>query len=214
MMSKPDWFPDWTGETAVIVASGPSAAMVPLRRARGRARFIAINTSWKLAPWADVLYACDLAWWDYAKGCPAFKGLKLTVDRRAAEMYPDVHLVGCRKPDDRFVVEPVGTVGWGGNSGFHALNLAVQFGAKRIVLVGYDMTIKAGCHWHGRHPGAMHNPTAGIAERWRRAVDAAAAVIEQLGVEVINASPVSALRSYPKMDFKAALSPKRLAATG
>jgi hypothetical protein len=67
---RPDWFPDWHGETAVIVASGPSAAGVNLECAKGKAKFIAINDSWRLVPWADALYAHDHAWWEVWNGVP------------------------------------------------------------------------------------------------------------------------------------------------
>ena len=40
---------------------------------------------------------------------------------------------------------------------------------------------------------------------WRRVVDAAAKAAEEQGVEVLNCSPVSALRNYPKVDFAEAL---------
>lgn len=204
-MNEPSWWPTWKGQTCVIVASGPSASAVPLELARGVARCMAINTSWKLAPWADVLFACDDAWWQQAGGCPEFPGLKLTVDRRAAERYPDVHLVNCRKPDDRFVLEPLNTVGWGGNSGFHCLNLAVQFGCRKVLLVGFDMTVRQGLHWHGAHPGNLSNPTETNVGRWRRAVDNAWQVIAATGTKVVNCSPVSALQNYPKMEFAEAL---------
>jgi hypothetical protein len=46
---RPDWFPDWRGETVVTVAGGSRAATVNLECAKGRAKFIAINDSWKLA---------------------------------------------------------------------------------------------------------------------------------------------------------------------
>ena len=105
---------------------------------------------------------------------------------------------------DRLELEPPGTVGWGGNSGFHALNLAVQLGAAKIILVGYDMRLDHGVHWHGPHKG-LNNPHPTNVERWRRVVDAAAEVIAALGIKAINASPISALENYPKMTLEAAL---------
>lgn len=202
---KPDWFPDWSGETCVIVASGPTAAATPIDLAKGRTKVIAINTSWKLAPWADILFACDHSWWKNSKGCPEFAGLRVTVDKYAVRQFPNIYLVNCRKPDDRIVLDEIGTVGWGGNSGFHCLNLAVQFGCSKVVLVGFDMTVAYGLHWHGKHPVGMNNPSTRNIERWRRAVDAAAKVIEPLGVKVINCSPISALQNYPKMALEEAL---------
>jgi hypothetical protein len=202
---RPDWFPDWSGQTCVIVASGPSAKDAPIEAAIDRARFMVINTSWRLAPWADILFACDAAWWNHSQGCKAFKGMKVTTDKVAARTFPDIHLVECLKPDDRLILKPVGTIGWGGNSGFHCLNLAVQAQCAKIILVGYDMTLTGGLHWHGAHPDGMSNPRSGNVERWRRAVDAAAKVIKPLGIKVINCSPVSMLQNYPKMTFEEAL---------
>ncbi|WP_090229681.1 hypothetical protein [Filomicrobium insigne] len=96
------------------------------------------------------------------------------------------------------------TLGWGGNSGFHALNLAVQFGAKRVVLVGYDMRIDRGVHWHGRHI-RMGNPTESAIRRWRQCLDAVAPRLASLGVDVLNASPISALTAYRKCSLEEAL---------
>lgn len=200
-MPDPDWWPSWEGDTLVIVASGPSAGTVPLERARGKARVIAINTSWRLAPWADMLFACDAKWWDRHRGCPEFEGEKLTIERPAAERW-GLNMVRCMKPDDRLYLEPKGTVGWGGNSGFHCLNLAVQFGVRRVLMVGYDMQVRGGLHWHGAHPAGMSNPTAANAARWRRAIDGAAKLIREQGVEAINCSPVSALTEYRKAVFE------------
>lgn len=200
----PDWFPDWRGETAVLVASGPSAKAVPLDLAKGKARFIAINNSWQLVPWSDALYACDGAWWRHTNGCQEFPGLKLSIDRGACRQF-GLHRVECQKGDDRLILDRWNVIGWGGNSGFGALNLAVQFGATKIILVGYDMTIRYGSHWHGDHPSGMSNPKTGNVERWRRAIDAAAVPLSRVGIAVFNCSAVSALQNYPKMTFKEAL---------
>jgi hypothetical protein len=56
-----------------------------------------------------------------------------------------------------------GVVGGGGNSGFQAVNLAAQFGASRIILIGFDMTDRGGKHWYGRNHWPMsNNPTPPI----------------------------------------------------
>lgn len=134
-------------------------------------------------------------------------GLRLSVDKAACRNPWSVHQVGLNKNDDRLELVKFGTVGWGGNSGFHALNLAVQFlsGSGKIILVGYDMTIANGLHWHGAHPKGMNNPQAGNVERWRRCIDHAAETIAALGITVINTSPDSALCNYPKMGLLEAM---------
>lgn len=117
-----------------------------------------------------------------------------------------VKAVNLTKNCDRLELFRPGTVGWSGNSGFHAFNLAVQFMPAKIVLVGFDMTLAHGVHWHGKHPSGMNNPRARNVERWRKCLDAAAPTVAALGIRVFNASPISALQNYPKTSLLEALS--------
>lgn len=151
-----------------------------------------------------MLYACDLAWWRRHNGAPGFYGLKLGADPALDRKSWGVRSIRVKQTVDRILTDMPGVIGWGGNSGFHALNLAVQFGARRIVLVGYDMQVEAGLHWHGAHEG-MYNPTPESTARWRRIIDGAASDLELLGVEVINASAISALTAYPKKPLMEAM---------
>lgn len=205
-LPNPKWYPDWNGETCVIVASGPSAKDIDLEPAvNAKVRFIAINSSWKLAPWADILYACDAIWWRNNKDAlKEFEGLKITQDKVAYDEF-GINRVICERHHENLVLDRPGFVGWGGNSGFHCINLCIQFGIKKIILVGYDMHLKGGTHWHGNHPAGMNNPTDGNVARWRRTIDGAAPTIKKLGIKVINTSFVSALTQYPKMSLVEAL---------
>lgn len=202
---KPNWYPDWSGETCVIVASGPSAPTIDLTPAKGVTRFIAINTSWKLAPWADVLYACDVSWWrQYKTEWPQFTGMKITQDELARQEF-GINRVICERHHENLVLDRPGQVGWGGNSGFHCINLCLQWKVKKIILVGYDMQLDSGSHWHGDHPNNLNNPTRPNVERWRKTIDNNAQTLQNLGIKVINCSPVSALTRYPKMSLVEAL---------
>lgn len=202
---KPEWFPDWSGETCVVVASGPSAQSVPITKAKGAARFIAVNRSIELCPWADVWYGCDYAFWKHVLGGPLFTGMKMSIDVRACREWPDIHNLECRKVTDIAEFTPSGKIGWGGNSGFHALQIAVQTGCKKVLLVGLDATVKHGNHWHSDYPDGMANPRASTVVRWKKAIDAPARKLANMGVTVINCSSISELRGYPKMTFTEAL---------
>jgi hypothetical protein len=197
MTSKPEvdriW-PDWTGETALIVGTGASASQAPLYLAEGVFKCVVVKSSYELAPWADVLYGLDRGWWIARRGAPKFKGLKVTPSPQAARVF------GLRyvklKTGARIIREPIGTLGCGlrdggGHSGWQAINLAIQFGATRIVLVGFDM---GGIQWKPNDPGTV-KPDHKRMKRWREEMDAA--VGEFTGIEVINATPGSALRAYP-----------------
>lgn len=146
-----------------------------------------------------MLYACDFAWWNLRDGVPEFRGLKLSQDNRACKKFPDIRRVSVRGQSDRIVATEPGIVSCGsrlgyGHSGFQAVNLAAQFGVRRLVLVGFDL---GGEHWHGRHPKGLNNPGPVHFAEWRRGLDAAAPALRALGVEVLNASPTSALTAYP-----------------
>jgi hypothetical protein len=131
--------------------------------------------------------------------------LKVSQDEKIERTPWGIHRVKVQRNRDQLLVAELGVIGWGGNGGFQALNLAVQFGARRIILVGYDMRLDKGLHWHGRHPAGLNNPTDKNVARWRRAVDDAAPALRALGIEVINTSMESALGNYPKMSLGEAL---------
>jgi hypothetical protein len=199
------WFPDWTGETVVIVASGPSAGKVDLNLTRGRARVIAVNSSYRLVPWRDMVYGCDAQWWHSVEGMPDWPGLRVSQDKRAFDAYPWLKRVVSMRGVQHTQLEQRGYVLWGGNSGSQAINLAAQTGARRIVLCGFDMTLSNGHHWHGKHQGPLSNPREFNVELWRRRTDSMGEYLIGLGYECFNCSPGTALKRWPQVDLEAAL---------
>lgn len=204
-------WPDWTGQTCAIIASGPSVKKADVELLRGRLKVLAIKKSVELAPWADVVYGCDFPWWRSVQGLPAFGGLKISFNPR--------HLAdaGVRKVDivvkdaagqlcDRLLTGEVGRIGNGGNSGFQALNLAVQWGATRVLLLGFDCQDRSGAHWYGRNMAAgMNNPGPNNFRRWIAAFNAAAVELRSRGIEVLNASQISDVRCWPRIGVADAL---------
>src|SRR5690606_26209088 len=140
---------------------------------KGKARFIAVKDAWKLCPWAEYLYACDAHWWDQYKGVVAFQGRRIAFDQRTMDRYLglDMVKVEIKRYIENFRFDQVGHVGWGGNSGFHAINLAAQFGSKRIILVGFDMRIDLGKHFFGDHPYGSERPSQGNVDKWAPHLD-------------------------------------------
>ena len=138
--------PLWRNGTAVIVGGGPSITqdqidLIQEAYEKGNIHVIAINNAYQIAPWADVLYACDVIWWKwYYKDTLDFQGLRITRSLSAKQKYPDLiwiegetHDQGLSKRQDSIVNGRIG--------GYQAINLAVNFGAKKILLIGYDMEI-------------------------------------------------------------------------
>lgn len=210
---NPKWcglskWPDWTGETAVIVGTGLGATVEPLEKVRGFARFVVIKESWKLAPWADILYGIDRGWWIATQGAKDFTGMKVSPSPTVCRLY-NINLVKL-KPRSMVLTKEVGVLGCGlptggGHSGFQAINLAVQFGVRRIVLVGFDMLFnRQHPHWHAEGNG-VGKADANRITSWREALDGCAQQFKDLGVTVNNATPDSALKEYPKMSLAQAV---------
>lgn len=200
-------WPDWKGQVAVVVASGPSAAEVPLEMAKDKARFIAVKDGWRLCPWADYLYACDHHWWEAHGAVIKYQGQRIAYDKRTFDKWLGISFlkVEIKRYVQNLRFDKVGHVGWGGNSGFHAINLAAQFGAKTIILVGFDMRIDLGKHFFGDHPYGAGRPTLGNVALWAAHLDKQADEFKNRGIEVINCSLVSALQAYPKKTFGEAI---------
>jgi hypothetical protein len=199
-------WPDWSGETAVIVGTGPSAKDVPLDLVRGAAKTFVVKSSWKLLPSADAMYGLDRGFWLANQGVPEFKGLKITPSPTAARVFGlrQVRL----KARAEILTGETGVLGCGlrtggGHSGFQAINLAIQFGATKIVLVGFDMTLSNGAHWNSDYRGVA-KPDAARVESWRVSLDGCAGQFKSLGVEVVVVGS-SALTAYPKMTLAEAL---------
>lgn len=199
-------WPDWTGETAIVVATGPTAADTPLEIAKGKARVLVVKDAWRLCPWADALYACDHHWWEAHKGVVEFKGQRIAYDKRTLDKWRGLGFlqVEIKRHIQTLRFDRVGAVGWGWNSGFHAINLAAQFGIKRLILVGYDMRVDKGKHFFGEHPYNSGPNERNIA-RWAAHLDKQAPTLFERGIEVINCSPISAVAAFPKMSLEKAL---------
>lgn len=176
---------------AICIASGPSLTQEDVDYCRGKGKVYVVNDAWRLAPWADVLYAADEAWWEHHKGVPEFAGEKWTVDRPAAKKYGLNHIglaMGAA-----WSSWP-GEVAYGCNSGFQTLNLSVIQGASEVVILGYDMGMTGGRkHFFGDHPGALNRGMK--FEEWIKRFNRAAPLIE---VPVINCSRETALTCFPR----------------
>ena len=194
-------FPPWQGQTVVIVGSGPSLTQEDVNRVRGRAKVIVCNNTYTLAPWAHMLYACDYRWWKHYR--PEFYGLKVCPHQGAAKEFGVLYIKGEHKPGLSFDPQ---RIHYGGNSGFQALNLAVLSGAKRVILLGFDMQPDGSgrMHWHPDH-ARIGNPQRNSFSRWLRAFHEAAPQLTKAGVEVLNCSRQTALDVFPRVALEDAL---------
>lgn len=203
----PAHWPNWSGESAIIIASGPSLKKHDVELVRSRGKVIAIKKCVELAPWADVVYGCDGPWWRSVQGLMKFPGLKLAYEPTVCGSEYGIQRVEIPdKTSNHFLFDKVGVVGAGGNSGFQALNLAAQFGATRIILLGFDGSGETGAHWYGRNAWSMaNNPDQWCYQRWQKAFAVAGPELKTRGIDVINASRNTALKCFRQLPLCDAL---------
>lgn len=200
----------WPGSTVVCIATGPSLCAEDVDYVRGKARVIAVNDGYRLAPWADVLYSSDHQWWPRYKGVPAFTGPKYCVarsgrnyrDRDSIPKHPEVQML--RNTGTEGVEKRPDALRTIRNSGGAAINLAIHFGAVRILLLGYNMGHDNGkAHFFGNHaglPNDSHNYQTFI-----RLFQTMAHPLKDMGVTVINCSRVTRLTAFPCKPLREAL---------
>ncbi len=209
---------EWHGQTCAILGGGPGLNQAQCEQVRAAGlRAIAVNNSYLIAPWADILYFCDGHWWDEHHGRKEYRrfpGRKVTLENKhvleraavPANMEPELLALCNYGKEPRGICREPDGVYTGSNSGFQALNLAVHLGAARILLLGFDMRVVGHrTHWHDGHP----RPTPhDVYKNWMiPAFEAAVKDLQALGVEVINCTPGSALQCFPVLPLDEVLCP-------
>ncbi len=203
---------EWSGETCAILAGGPSLRDFDASVLRN-VRVITINDSWRLAPWADAMYFCDQRWWCLQQSSrTAWKdryvetvkaGGWVTISK-GFETHDYVrHLT--RGAALGLETNPK-LLATGNNSGFQAINLAYHFGASKIVLLGYDMKVAGKrTHWHDEERAPAANFQSHCERHFLPCFQSLVRPLRDAGVEVINATPGSALTLWPNLPLEEAL---------
>jgi hypothetical protein len=207
------WTPEpiFRGETVFCLASGPSLTQEVASRIRGR-RTIVVNTSVNLAPWADVLYFTDSGWYEPRRELVAgFAGMVVSMSRTAKRELPDkvMRIQGIGDPTTGIAGHflPLGTAGirQGRSSGHTAVSLVIALGASRVILVGYDMRVVDGReHHHSEYAGPRDLDQ--YAREFVPAFNGWNADALRVGVEILNATPLSAVHEFPMISLDEALS--------
>lgn len=175
------------------MASGPSmsSSVAEVVRASGHDSIV-INSTYKLAPWASMLYACDAGWWFYhAQEALKFQGLKVT----QSDCVPFKSVMCVKSTGTEGFDDNPSCIRTGMNSAYQAVHIAVHAGAKRILLCGVDMH---GVNWHGPHPSPLRNTKQTGFDLMLKYWGTLAPELSGRGVEVINCSLDSALDVFPK----------------
>lgn len=186
----------------VIYGGGPSLNQADIDYAKTRFKRIACNDAFLLDPECDVLCWCDSRWylWNNKelhkhrgqwritwKHVPQITGAGNILILKQLNPPPWLH------EDPGIIVA--------NNTGQGALQLAYHFGAKRILLLGFDMRrIDNQMNWHQRHK--QSTDPARMRDIFMPAIQRLGKELARKGVEVINCTPNSALTCFPYRDLR------------
>lgn len=188
--------PDWSGRTVVCIASGPSLTPedVALVQASGHPTIVT-NTTFRLAPWADVVFGMDANWWrQYVAEVKGSCTGRLMCTSHAVRSLGVEALYAC----------PWFPNFGAGNSGMAIIRLALAGKAQKIVLLGYDCQKTEGkMHWHGDHPKGLGNGAS--LKRWPKHFEHVARDAKNASCLVLNASRVTALKCFERAELESAL---------
>lgn len=179
-------------ETIVVIASGPSLTQADCDLAKQHFITLAVSDAYKLID-ANYQYACDQKWWS----------AHLPINGKAKK-YTQVESPSDIEWAESRGIIPVAGISKAGlgldkihhnhNSGAQAINLAYLLGARRIILLGFDMQWTDNkSHFFGDHPAVLRNvnPTIHIPHFTQLAAE-----LEREGVEVINCTRETALHQF------------------
>jgi hypothetical protein len=196
---RPTWSvpQEWSAdEPCFVLCSGESIGPQAKQIARLKGRFIAVKHGVLLKPYADVLFFPGEAWDSIVK--PILKQFKGTHAIVRSKDHPDLPASVkrvTRAKDHEHLCERRDHV-CGFDSGTSAINLAYHFGARTIVMLGYDMT---GGHFC-KHP--LSNPPQGHFRRHIVPLKALNEDARRKGVRIVNCSPTSVVTAFEKQPLE------------
>lgn len=175
--------------TVVVLASGPSLVAEDIEAVR-HLPCIAVNTTWQVARFCSTIFAGDATWW-------LREGDKIDIDaERVSLSYNSERQYGAKKFDSKIAKKG------GYNSGCIAIEYALVNGADKVLMIGFDCSVKNGIHHHGKHD-SNHNPTETKCILWKRQFE----VLRQTykDADIVNCSRYTELDMFPKVPLQEAL---------
>lgn len=195
--------------TVFVIGGGPSIKHTPLNLIKDRP-VVGCNDAFRLGTWVDWLIFADKRWWSWnyeevAKWpnrervvslCP-----QLLDDR--VDKWPWLKIV--RRDEARFGLSvEQDTICWNRGCGGAAINLAFLLGARRIVLLGFDMRMVEGKHnWHDHHQKTERDKI--YQNSMMPFLKPMSDAMKVTGIQIVNATPGSAMNLFTTMSLEKVL---------
>jgi len=169
---------------------------------------IGINVAYLLGDWIDLVFFGDKGFFlAHQEGLSKFNGLRVSCHPTANDI--DWVKFLPRDKEHRFGISSNSRmVSWNGNSGAAAISIAAHAGARRIILLGFDMKLNEtkDQHWHDVYGRGKARDEKKIMKmpfhRHLRAFPEIAKDAKRMGIEILNASPDSKIECFRKVSVK------------
>ncbi len=203
------WTPEewWKGDDAFIIGGGPSLRHFDWSQLIGR-KTVGCNDAFRLGP--EVCSVCvfgDLRWFNIHRSDLQKYPNPVFTNQPSLHKGKGFHWLRCLPRESRGLHSQA--LGWGGNTGCTAINLALILGAYRVFLLGFDLRVRDGkTNWHDCNLG---KPNDASYRRFIRGFQAVAADLPHKfpGRTIYNCTPDSGLLVFPKMSLEEALSARK-----
>ena len=155
-------------------------------------------------PNADVLYWTDSRFYTWYKNeVDNYNGLKFTI-KAGSQYTSDIQIL--KKGKSYGIEKDSETLAHGNNSGYASINLAYHLGAKRIILLGFDMANDGkDTHFHDGYPTKSTGDQI-YRDKFLPGFTQLKSELDPEGVTVLNASVYSQLTTFTKITIEQALS--------
>ena len=193
----------YLGKTVLILGNGPSLPKLVTPKLLNKYPTIGVNDAGFLDG-VDILFFGDAKWWRIrGHKMKGFCGLMVTYNRHPEGLggasYPsNILMVGHKSGSGICPINSL--IKFNRSSGAAAINLAYHLGAKQVVLLGFDMRqINGKKNWFDREWESDNTRNMSY-EKFLQPFPQIAYDAECLGLDVVNATPNSALTNFPSIE--------------
>lgn len=202
--------PLWKGATVFILGGGPSLHDVDLSKIKHE-KCIGVNEAYTFGDWVDFTFIGNNKY--YTRHRNELKNYSGQIVCAGGKSYNDPNVLTVYKSNKVCTMDR-GRIGMANNSGIGAINLAMQLGAKEIVLLGFDMGLKNGVNWHKNNVTIniqKKQITEGYYESVRKVMcNRVVDIVYRAGISVYNCTPETALDCFPVMSLNEYLKEREL----
>ena len=177
---------------------------------------IVINVLFLLGDWVDMLFFGDSKFYlAYKEKIADFPGLKVSCHSNFTSGFQKEKIKYLMKDNNHFqgISSDPSKVSWNKNSGAAAISVAANAGAKRIILLGFDMCLdeEGNQHCHieyknnDRFPKRSKKHKKLPFERHLKGFEEIRKDAKKRNIEILNASEISEIKVFPKININEVL---------